>query len=389
MAVPSADNLNAAPAPSNHAASTWCSEDVRERLVAFCRALIDQQAAQIIVDPQQPASGFWFGGGNLVGDDDGGLVLVGRYRNAGDSRSGTELGTRGLELTVFVSDDSGRTFRKFVSRDKASLSPPDTPVVSIEGSCLRRVAGGWELYVSTEKSGIDYPPIVADYLKRGAGVWSIDVIRASSLADLQHAPVEPFLAGSDAAHVHIKDPFLLETTSGESLGFCSHPFGWTSSGTGIIRLEEGSEASPQFDVVPRGVTWDVAMTRGTSYLKLPAPLGTAADTVGLLFYCGGECVRQHDEHQRGVQRPRGYSCEELGGAIAVPDDDFTRAVRLSDLFPLFVSPFGTGCSRYVDVLETPDAYLATWQQSQPDLSQPLVLHTLSKSTARDLLTGRP
>ena len=73
-------------------------------------------------------------------------------------------------------------------------------------------------------------------------------------------------------------------------------------------------------------------------------------------------------------RPRGYSCEEIGGAFFGWDENFARLDRLSDIEPLFVSPHGTGSSRYADAVFTTDGLLATWQQSQPDVSQPLVRH---------------
>ena len=50
-----------------------------------------------------------------------------------------------------------------------------------------------------------------------------------------------------------------------------------------------------------------------------------------------------------------------------------------------MSPWGTGCSRYVSGLATGDAIHAFWQQSQPDRSQPLVTHALSTADAARLL----
>ena len=59
----------------------------KQQLIRLAQLLIDQEQARIVVPPNQPRSGFWFGGGNLVEADDGTLFLVGRYRNSGDSRS--------------------------------------------------------------------------------------------------------------------------------------------------------------------------------------------------------------------------------------------------------------------------------------------------------------
>jgi hypothetical protein len=364
------------------------SAELRQRLTAFCHALIDQQAARVIVEPQERASGFWFGGGNMAQGPDGALYLVGRYRNAGDSRTGVAAGTRGLELAVFRSVDQGATFSKILSWDKPSLNSPSGDVLSIEGSCLRFTKDGVELFVSTEKLGVSYPEPVTDFLKPGAGVWTIDVIRAATIEDLKTAPAQAAFSSRCPEHLHVKDPFFWTTSSGDRLGYCSHPFGWSSSNTGVadIPAVRSMIQHPENSIFPRGPTWDVAMTRGTCVLPVPQ-VGAFTDRHDkLLFYCGGECLRPLDEHQTAVQRPRGYSCEEIGGAAVFPDDDVAQAQRLSNLLPMFMSPYGTGCSRYVDVLATSEGFYSTWQQSQTDLSQPLVLNFLPAARATEILS---
>jgi hypothetical protein len=84
--------------------------------------------------------------------------------------------------------------------------------------------------------------------------------------------------------------------------------------------------------------------------------------------------------------PPGYSCEELGGAALLVDGDPLQSRRLSRLAPLFVSPWGTGASRYVDVLATEEGFYATWEQSQDDGSQLLVMNFVSRKVAARLLT---
>ena len=74
--------------------------------------------------------------------------------------------------------------------------------------------------------------------------------------------------------------------------------------------------------------------------------------------------------------------ETAGAAVAT-----TIARRLSLVKPLFVSPHGTGSSRYVSTLVTEAGILATWQQSQPDRSQPLVGRFLGMDEVRQLLAG--
>jgi hypothetical protein len=359
-----------------------------DQLTRFALALIDQQQARVIVPPMQPESGFWFGGGNLVEAEDGTLYLVGRYRNAGDSRIGLAAGERGFELSIFSSSDRGRSFQKVLQLDKADLSRDDCSVLSIEGAAIVCSDDGYELFVSTEKDGVGYPPGFEDHLKPGTGVWSIDRRRASSIGGLKDARQETVASSRDPRCVHVKDPFVYRARDDDfMLLFCSHPYCWSSSNTGYAVRQRGNEtfAEPVFDFFPRGFTWDVAMTRGTCVLDVPA-VGAFADTrISLLFYDGGECVRNHDEHKTAVRRPRGYSCEELGGAGYVVDGDFARIERLSHNGPLFVSPHASGCSRYVDVLAASDGCYATWQQAQPDGSQALVLNFLSHAAVKTLL----
>ena len=360
---------------------------MQQRLTQFARRLIDQDKARVIVAPQEPSSGYWFGGGNMVQDAGGALWVVGRFRNHGDSRTGLGEGQRGLELAIFRSTDQGKTFEKLVSLSKEDLSTETSKVLSIEGTAFRLTHSGVELYVSTEKSGVSYPKGLESYLKPGTGVWTIDRLTANKIDSLGDAAVEPFLAVEDSRFVHVKDPFIGSHHGKAALMFCSHPFSWTSSNTGYVMLDDAgaSQGEPCFDFFARGFAWDVAMTRGTAVLPVPK-IGVFADRdVSLLFYDGGECVRNLDEHASAVKRPRGYSCEELGGVAYFDKQDLHTVQRLSINQPMFVSPYGTGCSRYVDVLVTDDGYYATWQQAQADGSQPLVMNFLSTQEANHIL----
>jgi len=362
----------------------------QQSLRALVEALVDQRRARVLVEPNRRASGFWFGGGNLAADARGTLWLCGRYRNAGDSRLGLEAGERGLACALFASRDGGHTFAKVRQWSKADLSRPDAQVVSIEGTALWcRPDGTWEFYVSSEKAW-DYPADLQAYRKPGCGVWSIDLMTGSAPDALETTTLRSVLRElHDAAYLHAKDPVVYGQPDGSThLIYCSHPYCWSSANTALAVRRPGAEA---FQVmtrqwVPRGPAWDVAGTRVTCRMAVPR-LGSFADlpATSILFYDGLECVRQHEQSQRGVARPRGSSCEELGGALAGLDAELPQVERLSYLAPLFVSPHGTGCSRYVDALATPEGLLATWQQSQDDLSQPLVGHLLPMADARALL----
>lgn len=374
------------------------STNLRDTLIELCHALVSQERARVVVPPQANAPGYWFGGGNLSIGPDGCLYLIGRYRNAGDSRTGVSAGERGLELSVFRSEDRGRHFEKVLSFSKDDLSLPDRQVLSIEGSAMCWSDEGVELFVSTEKDGIGYPPGFESYLKPGTGVWTIDRLRADSLADLPSAAITTVLQNNDPQFIHVKDPFLYTPSSqvkpknanSPVLFFCSHPFGWTSSNTGFATRSAATNSTlrfePTYEFFSRGLTWDVAMSRGTAILDIPQ-IGVLSDQrVSLLFYDGGECIRDHDEHTRAVRRPRGYSCEELGGAAYFLDGEWHTPQRLSTTHPLFVSPHGTGCSRYVDALRADDGIYATWQQSQADGSQPLVLNFLPREELERILS---
>lgn len=363
----------------------------KAKLVRFSQALIDQSRARITVPALKPSSGFWFGGGNLIKSPEGVLYLTGRYRTYGDSRTGLHVGERGVELAIFESRDRGHTFDKRLSWSKQALSPEGQPVLSIEGSALHVTKDGVELYVSSEKATVGYPDGLRSYRKPGTGVWTIDRLRSPSIAGLRGASVEPLLACDDPRWLHVKDPALYQMRSGDTcLVFCTHPFNWTSSNSAYTQTRgPGSEFEPpKYDWFRRGFTWDVAISRITCLLRVPQ-VGTFADLppIVLAFYDGGECMRDLDEHAQAVRRPRGYSCEELGGVAWGWEEDLSSLERLSITGPAFVSPYGTGCSRYVDVLATDDAFYATWEQSQADRSQPLVMNVLDREQAEAILGG--
>jgi hypothetical protein len=358
----------------------------------FLAALIDQERARVLVPPYQAAPGFWFGGGNPVVDDQGDIWLCGRYRNAGDARTGLAAGERGLECALFRSDDHGQHFYKVASWSKADLAYGGRAVLSIEGTALHRLADGmWELFISSEKE-IDYPEAVRAYQKPGTGVWSIDRMTGPSLLHFDLGTLAPAIEHEEMPDfLHVKDPVVFDRPAGvTALIFCSHPFSWSSSNSGLAlrRLRAQRFHLQSWEIVARGPAWDVAATRITAHLSVPA-LGAFAGQppASLYFYDGAECLRPHDENPLAHHRPRGYSCEELGGVFFGWDAGFPQIERLSRLRPLFVSPWGTGCSRYVHTLSMDEGIFAAWQQGQADGSQPLVGHFLPMDEMTRLLSG--
>jgi len=130
--------------------------------------------------------------------------------------------------------------------------------------------------------------------------------------------------------------------------------------------------APQHNVMPHGLTWDVAVTRVTTRMPVPKVGALASGPeVSLYFYDGAECVREHPS-----PRPKGYSCEELGGAAYGLDAGMPSFVRLSSLEPFFVSRHGSGCHRYVQACACDEGIFAVWQMASESGAQPLYGHFL-------------
>ena len=380
----------------------------KDLVLKLLHALIDQKSARVLVSPNRDAPGFWFGGGNMVQDASGTIWLCGRYRNYGDSRTGLQAGERGLECALFRSDDAGQSFQKVRSWSKADLSrhSDGAEVLSIEGTALHLLPDGtWELFISSEKA-LPYPPPLQDHQKPGTGIWTIERMtslpgRAGGPETLDPGTLTPVLDALDRPeHLHVKDPVVHDGAEGQTaMIFCTHPFSWTSTNNGLATRERDADAFEVgiWELAPRGLTWDVAVTRITDRLPLP-PVGCLAGLppCAVYFYDGAECIHDHERGQGqgsgASRRPRGYSCEEIGGALFSRRDvgwpKFGVLERLSDLAPLFVSPWGTGCSRYVSSLVTPEGIHVIWEQGQEDGSQPLVGNFLPTEEVKRILSGR-
>lgn len=362
---------------------------LKQKLTDLAKALINQEEARVLVPPLANASGYWFGGGNLVQLPSGDFLLAGRYRNHGDSRTGLAAGERGLELALFRSTSFSGAFEKILSFPKPALNVGSKEVLSIEGSSLYLTNNGVELYVSSEKK-VAYPEGYESFQKPGTGVWSIDRLTGDSVDTLSADSIQEILACDHLPTLHIKDPVVFDhPASGTAMVCCTHPFSWSSTNTSLaLRGSEADEFTVVTDnVLPRGLVWDVAVTRITDRMPVPQ-VGAFQELppISLYFYDGAECIRSHEQSDKGVERPRGYSCEEISGVAWGSDEDFPNMDRLSVNQPFFVSPHGTGCSRYASTLVTSDAIYATWEQSQPDLSQPLVGHALPMDEVERLLS---
>ena len=303
-------------------------------LTTLARELINQQAARILIEPQHRSTGHWFGGGNVIRDRDGSILICGRYRNYGDSRTGVHSGERGLEASIFRATSTDGPFKKIAAFSKADLSYPDRQVVSIEGVALHLTGNGIEFFVSTEKDA-PYPAHITSHLKPGAGVWSIDRLSTDVVANLAPSSLEEIIpcGRNEPERLHCKDPWIFDLPNGDLvLGYCTHPFSWSSSGTALALRKQGTDTYETItkDLLRRGPVWDIAAARVTERLVIPK-LGVFAGgpDLSLYFYDSCECLRQLDENPRAMSRPRGWSCEEIGGIAVGDDGDLTKIESLS------------------------------------------------------------
>ena len=367
-------------------------ESLERRLLELGRRLVDQHAARTLIAPLGNSFGFWFGGGNICLQDNGNILITGRFRNEGDARTGTGAGARGLECAVFSAESPTDDFQKVLSFSKQDLSHTEE-VVSIEGVSLipdSTSDTGFEFIISTEKKSA-YPKNLINFQKPGTGVWSIDLLKSESGLDSFKLDEMTTIARSEkGSTLHYKDPVAFTTNNGETnIIFCHHPFSWSSSNTGLLTRNKNQNSFELIseNILERGNSWDVACSRVTEKLSVPK-IGPFADLpdLSLYFYDGAECLRPLDQNAKAAKRPRGYSCEELGGLAWGWDSEFPKLNKLSIDFPLFISPHGTGCSRYASAVSLPDGSIfAAWQQSQENESQPLVGNHLPSAEVERIL----
>ena len=362
-----------------------------DKLRQLAVRLIDQRECKQLIQPLGSGEGFWFGGGNFIQMNDGNIFVCGRYRNHGDARTGVGAGERGLKFSVFQVSENLESASEVYALSKSELSF-DSEVVSIEGGCLvNSVDGhGVEAIISTEKKKA-YPKEFINFQKPGTGVWSIDLLKGPSGITSLTTEKATVIANSEEPNtLHVKDPVVFRIKPDQTeLIYCHHPFSWSSSNTGLRRrLKEEEEFQViEENVLPRGNSWDVACSRLTERLSVPK-IGEFSELpdLSLYFYDGAECLRSLEQNKEAAHRPRGYSCEELGGLAWGWDDEFPKMQKITHHFPLFISPYGTGCSRYVSAIHLQDgSILAGWQQSQKDLSQPLVVNHLSANSVKAIL----
>ncbi len=354
--------------------------------------LVDQHSAKILIPANKEETGYWFGGGNIIQEKNGRILICGRYRNAGDSTTGTGAGERGLEFAVFAGYEIGDGFDKIISYSKKDLAH-SSDIVSIEGGCLlqNKLTNQTELYISTEKK-IAYPKTFINFQKPRTGVWSIDQLSGESPESINLNTIQTVVSSETPNSLHVKDPVAFNWPNNQiELIYCNHPFSWSSSNSGLARLGNNQNIFEKISdsILPRGNSWDVACARITERLPIPK-VGSFAELpdLSLYFYDGAECLRQLQQNSKAARRPRGFSCEELGGLAWGWDSEFPKINSISSEFPLFISPYGSGSSRYVSSIFLQDgSLLSTWQQSQNNGSQPLVMNLIEKSEVDRILSN--
>ena len=355
---------------------------------ALVSELIDQRSAHVIVRPNRAADGYWFGGGNLLQDAGGTLWLVGRYRDAGDSRTGLGAGERGLACALFASADGGASFEPVRSWSKAELSAHGT-VLSIEGTDLRRRAGGGvELFVSLEKD-VPYPDAYAAYQKPGTGVWSIDRMTATRRhrSTWQHRRRCCGRGGRSPSTSRTPSPSRPRRGHGAAVLLASGLVGLQQHRRRRARGSATTFELASWEAVARGAIW-------TSPSRA-SPTGSRCRESAC-------CVRAADERlllrRRGVHAPaggepagretaarlllRGARRRDVGPGRRLPGDgtavDGRAALRVADR------------NRQQSLREhllTKEFLYATWQQSQADRSQPLVMNALPMERVEAILSG--
>ena len=153
--------------------------------------------------------------------------------------------------------------------------------------------------------------------------------------------------------MHVKDPVYVAPTAAGGVGclvVCIHSFAWAEGHSGHVRIRLDADGGVVTtgpvvtSTFPRGTTWDVATARITG--SVPAAVlarlttidssgGGAGDGTATVFlYDGAESFREQPQNARAKARPRGYCCEELGGALVGHLDG--PLARLSPYLPLMV-----------------------------------------------------
>jgi hypothetical protein len=264
----------------------------------------------VVAEPRGRGYGYWAGGVKATFDVESGFFYL-FYRQ----RSPLEA-ARGGECFVAVSDD-GLRFRDIWKATKEQFAAN-----SIEVGCpVRDPSGEWRLYVSYEFSQGNY--------------WRVDVLRGSSLEQLEPQARRTIVWPFDLGLVVIKDPTIYLRDGSYYGYFCvSARRIFQQHEDGVVRRVVGHDATallisddglhfPELRYVfePTGQGWDGVRGRINSLVPLSRGYAVPFD--------GGATIYDEYEEQCGLA----YS------------EDGLSFQRLTHEGPWLSSPYG--CVRYV------------------------------------------
>ena len=188
---------------------------------------------------------------------------------------------------------------------------------------------------------------------------------SESVAELARAMPETIVASDDPATLQVKDPFLADRPDGgccsssaatRSIGRRPTPASWRSVPT-------ASRAAHRASIAIRGDSPGTSRSRAEPASCRPGATRAVRHRPRVLQR------RRVPPEPRGARPGRQAAAGLLLrgtrriGLLRERGPDVVSA-HLHDL-PGVHGPDGTHCLRYVDVLATDDAYIATWQQSAP------------------------
>ena len=312
--------------------------------------LFDPELGAVVRAPLGEGEGWWAGApGAYYDEQTDRFYLCYRYR-----RPRGVPPDRGGELRIAESED-GLEFR-----DLWTLTKDQLDSASIEKACLRRLPDGdWGLYLS--------------YVNPADSRWCIDLACCPGLAgpgDLDVAGRVPVFRAPDLGLEAIKDPWIMEAgpclwmiasiaeasrdysaeeTTEMHSSADAYDTGMILAHTGLASSVDGRSWRWHGTVLAAdspGERWDGYSTRISSVIRTGA-LFTA-------YYDGAIGVENHYDEQ---------TC------LAV-SSDLRRWSKVADA-PLLTSPHGTGCLRYVNIVEARAQRFVYYEYARPDGSHEL------------------
>ena len=298
----------------------------------------DPDAAEVVLHPEAPGSGYWVGAPSVLRDGDRVLLTYRRRRPRG---AGPDRGYR----TAIAASVDGLRFDDVAVLEKGALGTS-----SIERTALLPDPGGagWIWLVS--------------FVDPADGRWRIDALRAVRVEDLPRGERSPVLTASDIGAEGVKDPVVVRGRAGEALLLlsCAERVGAAADpaslhgthdayNTGLVRCFTGLASSRD------GRRWEWrgrSLDPGAGWDRYQARLGAVvpAGPLWIGLYDGSASVEENYEERLGVA----VSADLAAWRSVTPDG------------PAVVSRGRTGSVRYADVLPAADGLWLYFECSRPD-----------------------